>query len=137
MPKASNKKRIIAVDFDGVIHSYESGWQGAAIIPDPPVPGAMQFLVEATTLFAVAIHSSRNHQTGGCSAMYGYILECLLDEFGEKVAVECMDNIFFPHHKPPSIVTIDDRGYRFEGVFPDPEDLVNLHPWNYKVRHPD
>ena len=33
-------KKTVVFDFDGVIHSYKSGWQGSAtIIPDPPVPG--------------------------------------------------------------------------------------------------
>ena len=40
--KASNP--IICVDFDGVIHSYKSGWRGVAVIPDPPVPGAIEWL---------------------------------------------------------------------------------------------
>ncbi len=41
-------KPILCLDFDGVIHSYTSGWKGADVIPDPPVEGAMQFIWDAT-----------------------------------------------------------------------------------------
>ena len=29
-------KPILCLDFDGVVHSYTSGWKGADVIPDPP-----------------------------------------------------------------------------------------------------
>lgn len=32
-------KPTVVFDFDGVIHSYKSGWKGAGVIPDPVVPG--------------------------------------------------------------------------------------------------
>ena len=52
-------KPILCLDFDGVIHSYANGWKGAHVIPDPPVPGAISFLLNALDPFNVAIFSSR------------------------------------------------------------------------------
>lgn len=36
------RKPTVVFDFDGVIHSYTSGWKGATEIPDPPVPGVRE-----------------------------------------------------------------------------------------------
>ena len=53
---------ILCLDFDGVLHSYTSGWKGARVIPDPPVEGAIDFLSRALDDFRVAVYSSRSHQ---------------------------------------------------------------------------
>lgn len=66
-------KPILCLDFDGVIHSYSSGWQGAAVIPDAPVTGAMRFIWDATDHFRVAIYSSRSGQRGGIKAMQRWL----------------------------------------------------------------
>ena len=39
-------KRTVVFDFDGVIHSYTSGWKGQSVIPDPPVPGIKEAIAE-------------------------------------------------------------------------------------------
>ena len=66
-------KPILCLDFDGVIHSYTSGWKGADVVSDPPVPGAIAFLREAVKFFRVAIFSSRSNQPGGIEAMAMFI----------------------------------------------------------------
>lgn len=35
--------KTVALDFDGVIHSYRSGWTGPVPL-DPPEPGALEFV---------------------------------------------------------------------------------------------
>lgn len=118
------RKPNLIVDFDGVIHSYTSGWQGADEIPDPPVPGAAEWLAEAVEHFTINIHSSRTHQSGGVRAMKEY---CAL-EFGHAIA----EQLHFPDHKPPAILTIDDRVFRFEGLWPTIDEIKNFQPWNKK-----
>ena len=62
-------KTTLCMDFDGVIHGYQSGFQGHRIIPDPPVPGALDFLSKAVDTFDVAIYSTRSSHFGGRRAM--------------------------------------------------------------------
>lgn len=70
-------KPILCLDFDGVIHSYTSGWKGADVIPDAPVADAMRFIWDATDHFRVAIYSSRSGQRGGIRAMRSWLHEAL------------------------------------------------------------
>jgi len=70
----SNKK-ILLLDFDGVIHKYSSGWKGARNIPDQPVSGALEFIVEATEHFDVCIYSARSSQFGGIQAMKKWLYD--------------------------------------------------------------
>lgn len=62
-------KPILCLDFDGVVHSYSSGWRGARNIPDPPVDGALAFMCAALVEWDVVIHSSRARYFGGIWAM--------------------------------------------------------------------
>ena len=65
----SRRKPILCLDFDGVIHSYKSGWKGETIIYDPPVDGALDFIQAALEHFRVMIYSSRSSSPGGIMAM--------------------------------------------------------------------
>ena len=130
-------KPILCLDFDGVIHSYTSGWRGAHFIPDPPVPGAMAFLMAAVDEFDVCIFSSRSHQEGGLAAMQAWLDYWLDKEFGWGKGEDAVtrangvrNNIKWPTEKPPALVTIDDRAITIEGEWPSLERLKAFKPWN-------
>jgi hypothetical protein len=124
--KMADNKKIILVDFDGVLHSYTSGWKGATEIPDPPVDGAINFLQELIKYeFNVCIYSSRSRQEGGIEAM-----EKWLDKNG--LGPQWLYHISFPTQKPAAFLTIDDRAICFDGNFPDMESINNFKPWNKK-----
>ena len=134
-------KPILCLDFDGVIHSYDSGWKGANVVPDPPVPGAIQALLAYMQDFQVAIYSSRSGQDGGIRAMQGWLMTHLLAasteaggavEFGNKTIGQVIDEISWPQEKPPAKVSIDDRALTFDGTWPDIEALKAFKPWNHK-----
>lgn len=128
-------KKTICIDFDGVIHSYTSGWCGADVITDLPVPGAIDFLKEATKHFTVAIFSSRNHQPGGKDAMKNFITYWATNKPNNNVSwvdVSWVDLLTFPTEKPAALVTIDDRAIPFKGTFPTIEEIKGFKPWNKK-----
>ena len=72
-------KPILSLDFDGVLHSYASGWKGARRIPDPPTDGAVEFLLKALDHFTVAVFSSRSRYFGGRRAMKAWLARALED----------------------------------------------------------
>ena len=125
----------ICLDFDGVIHSYASGWQGADVVSDPPVNGAInaiyQYLADG---FTIAIYSARSNQDGGINAMRRWLREhdTRPDETPANQESYPLDyRVQFPKSKPSAKIYIDDRGFRFEGVFPDAETIRRLFTtWN-------
>ena len=131
-------KPILCLDFDGVIHSYTSGWKGAAIISDPPVPGALEFISNILQDFEVHIFSSRSHQDGGIAAMQEWLIFCIEEEEKETnyplgiIHKVVYDVIKWPTVKPPAMITIDDRAICFTGLWPNRETLLNFKPWNKK-----
>lgn len=119
--------RVFSVDFDGVIHSYTSGWQGVANIPDPPVDGAIAWLekLAADPRVEVVIFSSRSASEAGRDAMYKWLEKHGLSE-------DALGNILMPSVKPAAFVSIDDRGWRFDGTFPDTDMLLETRTWQGK-----
>lgn len=113
-------KKTVVFDFDGVIHSYTSGWQGEANIPDPPVPGIKEAIEEIREAgYEVVVLSTRTSTLEGCKAVYSW-----LEYYEIEVDKVCSK-------KPPAIVYIDDRAICFDGK---PEELLDkietFRPWN-------
>lgn len=139
MPDPKGKSHI-CVDFDGVIHSYSSGWKGATVIPDAPVPGALKWLVMMVGLpdFQICIYSSRSKEPEAIKAMQEWLNRYLIVFFHDlafpyKAAYEVMAKLEFPTQKPAANMMIDDRGFCFQGTFPTPEWLRDFKPWNKRV----
>ncbi len=115
-------KPILAMDFDGVIHSYTSGWQGEDVISDPPVPGVFTWMERAMVYFRIAIYSSRSKSFLGRAAMRKYI---------SKHAPHLFTDLDFPEYKPHAFITLDDRAVNFDGNWDnyDPTILRHFVPW--------
>ncbi len=131
---------IICVDFDGVIHSYSSGWKGIDVIPDPPVPGAIKWLEEhlptPDAIYAfghiahegkpiVQIYSSRSKSWRGRRAMKRWLIQHGLPK--EYITDRILK---FPKKKPAAYLTIDDRAICFDGNFPTADEMLAFKPWN-------
>ena len=116
--------KTVVFDFDGVIHSYTSGWKGEDTVPDPPVPGIREALKEIHDAgYEVVVVSTRCATIKGHGAIEAWLYDNGLREYIDKVCKE----------KPPAIAYIDDRAICFDG---HPETLLkkiqNFQPW-YKM----
>ena len=116
--------KTVVFDFDGVIHSYTSGWLGETTIPDPPVPGIREALKEIHGAgYEVVVVSTRCATAKGKGAIEAWLYNNGLREYIDKVCKE----------KPPAIAYIDDRAICFDG---HPETLLkkikNFQPWYKK-----
>jgi len=121
-------KKTLCLDFDGVLHSYTSGWGGHEVIADDPVPGALEFLYDAVKVFKVAIFSSRSSTSQGIEAMQRWVeahAKPLFFDYGAPWWLQ----IEWPVNKPAAFVTIDDRAITFTGEWPSMDELVNFRPW--------
>lgn len=97
-----NKKTVV-FDFDGVIHSYTSGWIGDTAIPDPPFPGIREAIVDIRKKYRVVVVSTRCASEEGKAAIKEWLAkyDIVVDDITKE--------------KPPAVVYIDDRAICFDG----------------------
>jgi hypothetical protein len=106
-------RRTVCLDFDGVLHSYRSGWCGATVIPDPPIHGTRQAVARLREQYRVVVNSTRCHTEEGRNAVKDWLHrhDIVVDDVCE--------------HKPPALVYVDDRAVRFRGEWNDV--LTEIH----------
>jgi hypothetical protein len=137
-------KPVLCIDFDGCINSYKSGWQEPHIIPDEPNPGAIEALLGYMEHFCVCIHTSRVNRLNGdedaaltnMKALAAWLVKwgvpaariCTFADYQPEGLRDDMLNIV--RTKPPAQVTIDDRGWTFDGTWPSAAQLRAFRPWN-------
>lgn len=120
MSKPAGERYTVAVDFDGVIHSYVTPWESAEIIPDEPVPGAIEALNRLHKDFDVVIFTTRARTVAGAVAVAGYLSRHGFPYF-----------FTVTHEKIAALIYIDDRAYRFTGDnWPTAQEVHALRPWN-------
>ena len=114
--------KTVVFDFDGVIHSYTSGWKGVAEIPDPPVPGIKEAIDDIRNAgYEVKVVSTRCAQEEGLTAVRQYLIN-----YGIVVDEVCAE-------KPPALVYIDDRAICFDGKCGELLNKIeNFEPWHKK-----
>ena len=124
----------ICIDFDGVIHSYEKGWQGG-VIYGTVVPGFFGWVERVRHQFELVIYSSRSKDEAGVVAMSMWLHERRnewIKRSGQRDPVEPL-TFTFAHEKPPAWLTIDDRCIQFNGDWDDPEldaeAMLAFKPW--------
>jgi len=120
-PRQSDRRRIVALDFDGVIHSYEQGWTG--VTPeDPPTEGAREAIAALREDYQVVVFSTRCSSDAGLEEIRVWL---------ERWEIE-VDGI--RREKPAAVLVVDDRAFRFGGewgpVLEMASDPGRLEPWN-------
>lgn len=119
-------RKTIAIDFDGVLHSYTGEWEGAHVANDPPTEGMATWITELAEHCDLIIYSARLNGEGGFECVRKYLLQHGVDE----AVVDKIQLIAKPHAQ----LYIDDRAFHFQGTFPSVEEIQGFKPWNRKNR---
>jgi hypothetical protein len=131
-------RKMILIDFDGVIHSYKSGWITENHINDGPLPGAIDWLASLVRnkLLDVRIFSNRCNSHTGINVMRAWLTY-------HGFPIDLLPHLAFQPGKPKAHLIIDDRALRFNPHH-NGEDLylpfnerrlINFTPWYYD--HPE
>lgn len=93
-------KKIVAVDFDGVLNRY-NGWKGENELY-PPQSGAKYFLKKLDEKYTVIIFTCRDTQK-----IWEWLKKYKLDQYIQEVT----------NKKPRAFAYIDDRAIEYNGSY--------------------
>lgn len=125
-------KPILCIDFDGVIHSYERGWQDGTIYGNV-TPGFFDWVREVKQHFRLVIYSSRSKTKLGIAEIKNWLEDQIHNAYENPKPIHVGD-FEFAHEKPAAFLTIDDRAITFNGDWSvlDVEFLRNFKPWTQR-----
>lgn len=118
------RKPTVAVDFDGVLHTYTDPPPGAEPVlleTDAPIDGAIDWLLDVARYFYIVVFST-----------FADIEERQVD-IATWLATHGFTGIPYSisNVKVAAVAYVDDRGWRFDGpgTFPTVEQLLEFRPW--------
>lgn len=137
---------IIAVDFDGVLHDYDGGFQGDDVVTGDANMGSIGWLIGICqyTPYDVVIHSCRCLTEGGKEAIESWIYDqvkahlSMCDHYNYEEGYQELEDdlvgvcasIVCSAVKPrKAFIFIDDRAWKFNGTFPSLTELKSFKPW--------
>ena len=123
-------KYTVAVDFDGVLHRYDSPWVNAHTIPDQPVDGAIGWLHRTIQSFDVVVFTTRGKTWRGRRAVRRWLREFSGALWNDGPGYRGIEAVKVTYKKLPALVYLDDRAMRFNGVFPTANEIHRARPWN-------
>jgi ribonucleotide monophosphatase NagD (HAD superfamily) len=109
-PGFKTKEKVVAIDFDGVIHDAYKGWGDGTCYGDP-LPGAIEAIKKLAEAYSIIIFTAKakpdrplvNNKTGSMLVREWFIKYGVMD-YIKGITSE----------KPRAELYIDDNGYRFK-----------------------
>lgn len=124
----------VAVDWDGVIHSYVSGWKGHSVLPDPPVEGAIAWLADLHAAGIEVVFFTCRFTNWSNEIPWPKVRDaCIKYLIDNGLAPEIANSFewWAGEGKPRVDLYVDDHGFRFEGTFPTVQEVKGLKDsWN-------
>ena len=117
-----DESQVRAIDFDGVIHSFELGFHDGTIY-GTPIPGSIESIKKISKKYKIIIYTAKakkdrpliNGKTG-IELVWEWLKKYDIDQYVQEVTAE----------KPRAICYIDDKAIRFIDWNQTLNDLLNF-----------